>query len=244
MRVCNASTLVACWRYDPALNFAFGVVAEMDNKQLCFPPIACAWITALVLVALPTAGTAQVAACGEFTSDHFGPFDYRTISQSNLALVERNHFNSDVEQLIKGQTSTIGGDLSYTLRSIPNHPRALTAMAKLARKEKRSTPAGSLFSVDCWFDRAIRFAPDDPTVRLVYGIELIKDGKNGEAIEQFKIALEKSPDNANVHYNLGLAYLSLKNYDESLAHARRAYELGFPLPGLRDKLVRAGVWKN
>ena len=81
-------------------------------------------------------------------------------------------------------------------------------------------------------------------MRLVYGIELIKDGKNGEAIEQFKIALDKSPDNANVHYNLGLAYLSLKKYDESLAHAKRAYELGFPLPGLRDKLVRAGKWKD
>jgi hypothetical protein len=216
----------------------------MDIKQVRLSPILFAGITAFALVTLSGASTAQVNACGELTSDHFGPFDFRTISQSNLSLVERNHFNSDVEHLIRGQTSTIGGDLSYTLRSIPNHPRALSAMARLARKEKKPTPVGAFYSVDCWFDRAVRFTPDDPAVRLVYGIELIKDGKNGEAIEQFKTALDKSPDNANVHYNLGLAYLSLKKYDESLAHAKRAYELGFPLPGLRDKLVRAGKWKD
>jgi tetratricopeptide (TPR) repeat protein len=193
---------------------------------------------------MPLHTTAQVNVCGEIASDHFGPFDYRTISPSNLSLVERNHFNSNVESLLKGQTSTIGGDLSYTLRSIPNHPRALAAVSRLARKEKRATPIGSLYSVDCWFERAMRFAPDDPTIRLVLGIELSKDGKHVEAIQQLNIALEASPDNANVHYNLGLAYLSLKKYDESLVHARRAYELGFPLPGLRDRLVRAGVWKN
>lgn len=202
-------------------------------------------LTALLCIAGP--GYGQMDACGDMRSEHFGnfgPFDYRAISPSDLSLVERNHFTPKVEQLIAGETSTIGGDLSYTLRAIPNHPRALAAMAKLSRKEKRPTPIGSYYSVECWFERAMRYRPDDANVRVVYGIELIRDGKNAAAVEQLKFAVQQAPDNANVHYNIGLAYFSLADYEQSLAHAKKAYELGFPLPGLRDKLKRAGKWKD
>ena len=57
-----------------------------------------------------------------------------------MSPVERNHFTSDVEYLVRGATSPIGGDISYTLRSIPNQPRVLAALAKLARKEGLAHP--------------------------------------------------------------------------------------------------------
>lgn len=172
-----------------------------------------------------------------------GPFDYRT-AKDKLRLVESYHFTAKVESLAGGQSGGIGADIDFTLRAFPNHPRALLAASKLARKEKTVRPSGFYHTVDCWFQRAILFKPDDAQVRLVYGIELLKDGKRDAAIEQLSVAERLEGSNANVHYNLGLAYFDLGDYDKSLAYARTAYKLGFPLPGLRDKLTRAGKWQD
>jgi tetratricopeptide (TPR) repeat protein len=45
---------------------------------------------------------------------------------------------------------------------------------------------------------------------------------------------------AEINYFLGLVLLDLKDWDEAQARARKAYELGHPLPGLRDRLAKAG----
>jgi len=45
---------------------------------------------------------------------------------------------------------------------------------------------------------------------------------------------------AQIHYFLGLVLVDLKEYSAASDQARRAYELGYPLPGLRDRLARAG----
>jgi tetratricopeptide (TPR) repeat protein len=47
-------------------------------------------------------------------------------------------------------------------------------------------------------------------------------------------------ESAEIHYFLGLALLRLKDYDNARLHAKRAYELGYPLPGLSRKLADAG----
>lgn len=36
----------------------------------------------------------------------------------------------------------------------------------------------------------------------------------------------------------------MKQFEKSLESAQRAYALGFPLPGLRDKLKRADKWQE
>ena len=59
------------------------------------------------------------------------------------------------------------------------------------------------------------------------------------------LAAEKqAPGNANLAYNIGLLQVDLKRYDAALEHAHSAYLGGFPLPGLRDKLKRAGAWRD
>jgi hypothetical protein len=45
-------------------------------------------------------------------------------------------------------------------------------------------------------------------------------------------------------YNLGLAYVEIKRYPEALEAAHKAYALGFPLPGLRDRLKSVNAWKE
>jgi len=181
--------------------------------------------------------------CFDFTVGH-GPFDYRTAPAKEKQVVEGAHFTRDVEALRRGSTGPVGGDIAYTLRAFPNHPRALYAMMKLGEKLKTERPRGSLFTVACYFARAVRWAPDDGSVRILYGIYLLRNGQRSAAVEQLKAAQELVGDNPNLHYNLGLAYFDLKDYDKALLHAKKAYELGFSLPGLRDKLKQVGKWTD
>jgi tetratricopeptide (TPR) repeat protein len=189
------------------------------------------------------AGAAQAfAECGDL-ANAYGPFDYRT-SRDKLAIVEGAHFTSDVESLRRGTTGTLGGDIDYTLRASPNHHRALIAMMTLARRTNTDRPQGANYTLLCYFDRATRFAADDAVVRLIYGTYLSRLNKRPQALEQLGTALSLDPDNANIHYNLGLIYLDAKDYPKARLHAQRAYELGFTLPGLRNLLEEAGQWKG
>jgi hypothetical protein len=35
-----------------------------------------------------------------------------------------------------------------------------------------------------------------------------------------------------------------KDYEQARTHARKAYDQGFPLPGLRNQLIQAGKWED
>ena len=204
-------------------------------------------ILRLLVLVVGLAGSAVVMAqgyevCGSL-ENAYGPFDYRT-SRKQLAIVEKFHFTQAVEMLQKGNTSSIGGDLDYTLRASPNHPRALMSMSNLALRDKTDRVPGAEYSVECYFDRAIRFAPNDGTVYMIYGTYLFKTGAKEKALKEFEIAETYAEDNANLHYNLGLVYLDAKEYDKALLHAHKAYDLGFPLAGLRNKLIAAGKWQE
>ena len=57
-------------------------------------------------------------------------------------------------------------------------------------------------------------------------------------------AVELGVENSNLYYNMGLIYLDLKEYEKALNYAHQAYRLGFPLPGLRDRLRKAQKWRD
>lgn len=195
-----------------------------------------------VIILLISVNASAANYCGDLKSS-FGPFDYTNgENHSNLELVENFHFTPSVEQLIKGNTGTLGGDLGYTLAVFPNHHRALMAFSKLAIRDKKLRPDGARYSVECYFDRAMRFKPDDGIVRMIYGIYLSKSGNLGKAIEQLGEAERLQPENANISYNLGLLYLKKKDYAQARTYAKKAYKLGFPLQGLKNMLSAAGQW--
>jgi len=201
-----------------------------------------ALVTFIVVFAqLSPADAADV--CGDL-KNFYGPYDYQTADSELRARIEDYHFTPKVAALQAGQsTMDIGADIAYTLRVFPNHPRALYAMAELGRRQKRAVPVKAGYSVECWFNRAIRFRPNDGKVRIVYGIELLKDGKKQEAIEQLKIGIDLDPQDGNAQYNVGLAYFDIGDYDSALMHAKKAQDLGYSLPGLRNKLEKIGKWK-
>jgi tetratricopeptide (TPR) repeat protein len=47
-------------------------------------------------------------------------------------------------------------------------------------------------------------------------------------------------ESAEIHYFLGMTYAGLKDFDKAREHAREAYTRGYPLPGLRNQLAKAG----
>lgn len=181
-------------------------------------------------------------ACGQLTSS-YGPFDYRT-DKDKLGIVESVHLTPDVLNLVRGATGEIGGDLNYTLRTFPNHHLALMSMVRLGEKQKQSIPRGARYSVECYLYRAVKFRPDDGMVKLIYANYLGRIGRSSEAIKYLQEIEELGEENANVYYNMGLIYLDVKDYEKALLYARRAYQLGFPLPGLRNRLEKIGKWKN
>lgn len=200
----------------------------------------------LLVLATPNAFSQPCAPAPAVNPGENGPFNYTDPAYSKRVKgVERNHFNRDVQLLRKGQTSTnIGGDLHFILNIFPNHHRVLDAMMRLAEKERKQRPDGALVNVECYLYRATVFAPEDVVAKALYGIYLLKLGKRKLALEQLTAANELRPDDRNVHYNLGLLYFDDKNYDKAKEHAKRAYDLGFPLEGLKKKLKSVGAWEG
>lgn len=200
----------------------------------------------LPMIAFSSLVSAQsgMFGCGDPFRASYGPFDYRKKTSAQRAIVEDYHFTAAVESLRGGATTSSGpgGDLEYTLNAYPNHHRALLAMMKFALRERRSHPGGVKISIECRFERAERFAPDDAGVKVIHGLYLIRTGKQERGKEILDRARALAPDNPDILYNLGLAYFEIKEYEYALDSAHAAYARGFPLPGLRNKLRRAGKW--
>ncbi|TFW30665.1 tetratricopeptide repeat protein [Massilia horti] len=199
----------------------------------------------LALTAAADLHAATANYCGELANS-YGPYDYRRRAefQQNVNLVEMAHFTPDVEYGIKGATGTLGGDLDYTLRAIPNHHRALNTLITLAQRERGVQVTGMRYPVECWFNRALRFTPDDANVYAVYGSYLFSLGKTDEAAALFKQGAAVEPENATINYNLGLVSLKQGDFEQARAYAKKAYDAGFPLPGLKNKLAEAGQWED
>ncbi len=195
-----------------------------------------------VLSVSPSKAEVNDFICGSLVNA-YGPFDYRS-DKSQLPVVEGFHFTSQVENLVKGTTGSVGGDIDYVLRAFPNHPRALMAMVRLGEKLKTDKPIGASHSVECYLQRAARFRADDGTVSMIYATYLAKKGRSSEALKHLNQAVESGEGSANLFYNSGLIYFDLKDYVNALAFAQKAYQMGYPLSGLRDKLKKIGKWQE
>lgn len=190
----------------------------------------------------------HAAACGNLKADAhgYGPWNYNDAwaRKNKIPLVTQYHFTPEVEKLVHGNTGTIGHDLDYTLRRIPNHHRALYSMLSLALRDKTKTPRDSSYTMECWFQRAKTFAPDDGVVWMLQGMYQNKLGHHQQAITDMKKGAALEPKNPNIHYNLGLLYANTGDYGEARKQAHLAYQGGFPLPGLKQKLIAAGQWEG
>ncbi len=166
------------------------------------------------------------------------PLDYRSPEDRKLLrIVEPFHFTPKVENLEGGMTSPLPGDIHYTLMRFVNHYRALNSMANWQLKNGFK-PGGEHFPAECYFERATTFTPNDPVLYVIWGNYLYRKKEFPRALEVYQKALSLDDNNADTHYSLGLLYLEMNDVERAQQHADRAYALGYPLPGLKNKLQR------
>ena len=203
-------------------------------------------LVAACLIGAPAFAQPDPWTCGPLRPPgQFGPYDYRYDRGQPLGLVEGAHFGPEIEALIRGNRNhLVGPDIDYTLRAYPNHHRALIAMMRLGEKQKTNKPDGANYTVECYFERAVLFRDNDPTVRMLYAGYLSKQNRQSEALAQLARATLLAKDNGFTHYNIGLVYFDMKVYDRALAQAHRAIELDFERSELRDLLKNAGQWQE
>lgn len=205
-----------------------------------------AMLCASLAAALPAAAEDNSAlesdnVCGALTNG-FGPHDY-VVNPEHRPIVESAHFTPWVERLERGNRGTIGADLDYTLRAFPNHHRALLAMMRYGEKLKTNKVNGAKFSVECYFERALRWRPLDTIARGLYVTYLQHQGRTKDALRQVDAMADIIKDSPLSYYNVGLMYLELGEPAKALSMAQRAYgqDDGLP-PALKNKLKSAGKW--
>jgi tetratricopeptide (TPR) repeat protein len=79
---------------------------------------------------------------------------------------------------------------------------------------------------------------------MIYGTFLFKRGERELALKRYQEAVALLPESAEAHYNMGLLQVELKQYDQALQQAHKAYALGYPLQGLKNRLKRVGKWSE
>ncbi len=207
-------------------------------------PVKTLFILAILLGIINHASAEDVPGCGDLQNP-YGPFNYNT-RKNKLRVVEKHHFTPTVENLIKGQSGPIDGDIDYTLRASPNHHRALFAIIQWenAQIAKNKLYRPKHYSAECYIKRAIKFAPKDPVIYMIYGLFNHKRKKLEAAIKYYQIAIKLDPGYTEAYYNLGILYYEKNNYRMAEENAMKAYDLNYPLPGLRSKLIKSGHWDN
>lgn len=174
----------------------------------------------------------------------YGPYDYTNPNHrsSNLKIVEKYHFNKDVEFLKKGMSTSIGGDINYTLTAFPNHHRALYAMARYQLKTPSFANHPKYPAAECYFQRAIKFTPNDFRSMQLYANYLVKKKQPDMAIDVYKRALSIKKAPPQINYSLGLLYFKLKKYNEAVEQAKFAYANGVKNSKLARKLKGINRW--
>lgn len=204
-------------------------------------------ITIFMILGTATASAVEPSGlCGNpFVGGGTGKvFDYldpaaRT-NREHIPMLEKYHFNTDVQTGRRGQSAHILQDLHFILTYCPNHHRAMYTLINYHLKHEPIVEHTR--TLQCYFERAQIFNPEDGTVHMLAGIYYARLEDLEKAEESYLQALELMPDSAELHYNIGLLYL--KRGDDAAAneHAVRAYSLGSQLPGLKRKLIQRRAW--
>ncbi len=79
---------------------------------------------------------------------------------------------------------------------------------------------------------------------MLYAQYLHKHKRTPEALAQLQVASDLAKDNGFTHYNIGLVYFEMGQYDLALAQAHKAKALGFDQPELAQMLTAKNQWKE
>ena len=201
---------------------------------------------------------AMASECDLNLSNAYGPYDYTNPSdvETKLYRVEKAHFTSEIRNAANSSSGMppvdVMHNLDYTLRAFPNHHNALYAMVNFLLHLRGTADQTATYlsltkrfkTAECYLERAIKFKPDDAVVYEIYGIYLYKSGDMGESLKKFKEAVRINENLPSALYNVGLIYYKRGNSDEAYKYAKRAYDLGYQLPYLKNQLQKIGKWHD
>lgn len=167
------------------------------------------------------------------------PYDYYVPAPDRLLEnVEKYHLQQGIDKVKQGKFDYAWSEFAFMLHYFPNHPRALQLISDLSLQMEQTNRAIK------YFDRALRLYPNNSATYALYGVFLHKLEKYELAIEQYTKALYLDNSSAEYYYNLGLAQFALQQYEQSNISAQKAYQKGYPLPALKEKLIAKGAWKT
>jgi tetratricopeptide (TPR) repeat protein len=132
-------------------------------------------------------------------------------------------------------------ETSYTVARVPNSsillPQMYSWLAEASRGLGRDDRA-----ID-YLERAVSARPEDPQSYVLLGLLYRRLGDFSKAKATFLRGVTATDGGSpELNYNFGLVLLQMKDYPAALERAKLAYDAGFPLPGLRNKLRALGYW--
>jgi predicted Zn-dependent protease len=159
--------------------------------------------------------------------DYFDASTDRIVKQ-RLQAVERFHMNKHLfENIANGKYKHALGDIDFTLRYFPNHPRGLQLLTTVAALTKN----GAL--PIRYFEKAIALYPKHAITHAQYGWFFVTIGDLDNGIQKLRHAIEMDPKLTTGHVWLAQAYEKKGDLQSSRAARERAKELGYngKLPG-------------
>lgn len=152
----------------------------------------------------------------------------------------RSKFEPDKERRTRMLKEALG-EARYTYLRIPSDSGVSSAVAiTLASVEDALGEHDSALS---YLEKAIESLPDDSGPYTALALHY----RNLKQLDLAKKTLLRGDEalkgeSAEIHYNLGLVEIELGDLEAATSQAKRAYDLGHPLPGLKNKLIALGAW--
>lgn len=205
----------------------------------CFRGLAPLLLMSFLQTAVAQSSQGQ-SVCGQAPAIVKTDFRDRSTAQLrwNIDDNKRYHLDPASRRMQEGEYSrNVIADIDWTLVRYPNHQGALSLLIKYALAGGRNY---DFQSPECYFKWALDFAPDDGNVLMARAYYNWRTNKIDAAIGDYQEAIKLMPGSATANYNLGLIYFEQKQFQEAAKYAAVAYQLGYPLPALRDKLAGAG----
>ena len=180
------------------------------------------------------------------------PFEYRarrgaTSPGAGVGIPGSHHFCMGIVYLNRAVRGNVGAatdaiqELTYSqTRMDMDAPRYSYVSSYLGRALYRSGKHG--YAKRMWA-QAISVQPQARESYLALAEALLSERRPQEALEVLlKFDQVKDVEYADAEHFMAQAYFELKRYDEAKLHLDKAYSLGYPFFGLRDKLKRIGKY--
>jgi predicted Zn-dependent protease len=167
------------------------------------------------------AGVISVQDMTQVEKDYFNAANDRNVKQQ-LYNVERFHLNkSVVENIGSGKYQYALGDINFTLKYFPNHPRALHLLTTIAVLSKnRVLPMR-------YFERAIALYPNHAITHAQYGWYFVTIGDLDNGIQKLNHAVQMDPKLTAGYVWLAQAHAKKGDVQSAREARERAKELGY-----------------